>query len=312
MRHPFRLIRLLSASLLLLGGSGFAEAQQARIAGQVRTDAGEPIKGATIRGENPDETPGVVTVKTDKEGRFAVFVTRGRWAFVGWAPGYEARRLDLDVPRLSATYPDLVFMLPRADHRPDGVDGLTAKELQRRLREAEALLGQQKYEDAIRAYRDILAKAPSFAVVNLEIGEAYRNLKQYDQAIAAYEALLSIEPDNTRAVIDLALTHADKGDEQAAEQVLRHGADASGDSEVFYALAELTAKHGRPDEAATWYQKAAEADPAWGKPLYKLGALARARGDRQAAISAMAKVIEVDPGSSEAAQAKIALDELKQ
>jgi tetratricopeptide (TPR) repeat protein len=312
MRLTFGAIRLLSAVLLLAAGSQFAEAQQARIAGQVKSDAGDAIKGATIRGENSDETPGAVTTKSDKEGRFALFVPRGKWAFVVWAAGFEPQRLDVEVQRISTVYPDLLFTLPRAVRRPDGVDGLTAKELQHRLREAETLLAEQKYEDAIRAYREILARAPSFAVVNLEIGAAYRSLKQYDRAISAYEDLLSVEPDNARAVVDLALTDVDKGDEQAAEQVLRRGADSSGRSEVFYELAELTAKRGRTDEATTWYRKAAEADPSWGKPLYKLGALARARGDRQEAINAMAKVIEVDPGSAEAAQAKIALDELKQ
>ena len=61
----------------------------------------------------------------------------------------------------------------------------------------------------------------------------------------------------------------------------------------------------------TWYQKAADADASWGKPLYKLGTMAMSRGDSAAAAKAMTQVIAVDPTSPEAAQAKAALERLK-
>ena len=60
-----------------------------------------------------------------------------------------------------------------------------------------------------------------------------------------------------------------------------------------------------------WYQKAAEADPAWGKPLFKLGLVALNKGDKDGTVKAMEKVIVADPNSPEAAQAKAVIEQLK-
>src|SRR5438309_1730898 len=75
--------------------------------------------------------------------------------------------------------------------------------------------------------------------------------------------------------------------------------------EVLYALAELKSEgtgadsgastHPHCDEAEPWYQKAAAADPSWGKPLYKLGLCARQRGDAESASAFMQKVVDMDP-----------------
>ena len=74
-------------------------------------------------------------------------------------------------------------------------------------------------------------------MVNLQIGAAYRNLKEYDKAIAAYNVLLTAEPDNQRAILGVAMTNMDKGDLQAAERTLTQAADAPLSSrEIFYNL----------------------------------------------------------------------------
>ena len=40
-----------------------------------------------------------------------------------------------------------------------------------------------------------MAKAPALSVINLQIAAAYRNKKEYDNAIAAYNDLLKVDPD---------------------------------------------------------------------------------------------------------------------
>jgi Flp pilus assembly protein TadD len=67
---------------------------------------------------------------------------------------------------------------------------------------------------------------------------------------------------------------------------------------------------GQTDEASVWYQKAAAADPSWGKPRYKLGLIAMQAGDRASAARLMNEVMAVDPISPEAALAKATLDQL--
>ena len=63
--------------------------------------------------------------------------------------------------------------------------------------------------------------------------------------------------------------------------------------------------------AIRWFQKAADTDPSWGKPLFKLALVQLNKGDKDATIKALEKVIAADPMSSEAAQAKQVIEQLK-
>ena len=76
-------------------------------------------------------------------------------------------------------------------------------------------------------------------------------------------------------------------------------------------LAEIKVARNQTDEAVRLYQRAADADSSWGKPLFKLGTIAMNKGDKQGALKAMTQVIAIDPTSPEAAQARTAVEQLK-
>lgn len=314
MPHPSRGFRSVLTAAILTGWATVATAQVARVVGLVKDESGQPIKGATIRADNPEAALSTLTAATDDKGRFAIIgLARGGWTFTAEAPGYRPQFAELNIQRISSPNPPLAFTLQKAAVRPPaGVEGITAKDLQQQLAAAEALFSGQKFEDAIEIYRSILSGAPSLAVVNLQIAAAYRHLKEYDKAAAAYHDLLKSEPDNPKAQAGLAMTSLEKGDVQAAEEMLTRAiaAPAAG-RDVFYGLAEIKLAKNQTDEAVRLYQKAIDADRSWGRPLFKLGTIAMNRGDREAAMKAMAQVIDVDPTSPEAAQARTALDQLR-
>ena len=54
-----------------------------------------------------------------------------------------------------------------------------------------------------RGVQSILAKAPALSVVNLQIAAAYRNKKDYDNAIAAYNDLLKADPNSDKARVGI-------------------------------------------------------------------------------------------------------------
>jgi Flp pilus assembly protein TadD len=306
-------LRAVVALALILGGAATAAAQVARVAGLVRDESGQPIKGATVRAENPDAPLGSLTAATDDKGRFAIIgLARGEWMFTAEAPGFQAQFTEINIVRTGTPLPPMTFTLPKAIVRPPaGVEGITARDLQQQIAAADALFKQQKYDEAIQIYRSIVRGAPSLAVVNLQIGAAYRGMKEYDKAIAAYDELLKAEPDNARAQVGLAMANMEKGDTQAAEQVLtRAAAGTASNRDVFFGLAELKNAKNQTDEAVSLYRKAADADLSWGKPLYRLGTIAMNKGDKDAARKALAQVVAVDPTSPEAAQARTALEQL--
>jgi Tfp pilus assembly protein PilF len=104
------------------------------------------------------------------------------------------------------------------------------------------------------------------------------------------------------------MVHQDRGDLATAERLLTMAAESpSAGRETFYSLAELLAKRSATAEAASWFTRAATADPTWAKPLYRLGELALASGDAASAQKYMAEVVAVAPVSAEAELAKAAL-----
>jgi tetratricopeptide (TPR) repeat protein len=232
--------------------------------------------------------------------------------FTADAPGFQTQFTEINIVRTGTPLPPIVFTLPKAVVRPPaGIEGVTAKDLQQQLAAADALFKQQKYDEAVAIYRTILRGAPSLSVVNLQIGAAYRGLKDYDKAIAAYNDLLKAEPDNARAQLGLAMANMEKGDAQAAEQVLtKAAAGPASNRDVLFSLAEMKNAKNQTDEAASLYRKASDADQSWGKPLYRLGTIALNKGDKDAARKALAQVVAVDPTSPEAAQARTALEQL--
>ncbi|MBI2835411.1 MAG: tetratricopeptide repeat protein [Acidobacteria bacterium] len=197
------------------------------------------------------------------------------------------------------------------------------KELQAELQAADTLYNAGQYDEAIAAYQAIMTKAPSLTVINLQIGTAYRQKKEYDKALTAFAEALKSDPANEKARVAIGMTHLEIGatakDEAArqqafaeADKILTEAAVSPGATrEVLYSLGEVKFAKSEMEQAAQWYQKASELDPSWGKPLFKLGLVALNKGDKAGAASYFEKVVAADPNSAEAAQAKAVIDQLK-
>lgn len=311
MRLRTHLQRVALAALFTADLAGSAAAQVGRVGGLVRDDAGHPIKGAIITAENPN-IGGSFTATTDERGRFSLIGLRpGRWRFVAQAEGHAPQVGEMAVRWGSPNAP-MTFSLRRTGPGTTGaLAGIAAKDLQADLAAADLLFNQRKWDEAVVAYRAIIAKTPSLSVINLQIGAAYRNKKDFDAALAAYQALLSVDGNNEQAKIGIALTNLERGDAKAAEAALLEAADSpTAGRDVFFTLGEVKSTGGDAAEAAKWYERASAADPSWGKPLHRLGMLALQNGDKTGAAKYLDQVILVDPISTEAALAKATLDQL--
>jgi Flp pilus assembly protein TadD len=312
--HHF--FRGVTTAMVALALYGTAAAQTGRVGGQVKDEAGQPIKGATITAENPGASPSSFTATTDDKGRFSIIgLKSGGWTFTAQAPGFAPESGKMNVQTIGSPNPPLTFTLRKGGGTgvPAGaLGGVAAKDLQAELAAADALYNAQKWDESIAAYRAIMTKAPSLSVINLQVAAAYRNKKDYDSALAAYNDLLKTDPNNDKAKIGIGMTNLEKGDLDAAEQTLTAASQSvSATREVFYNLGEVEFARGKSDEAAAAYTRASQMDPKWGKPIFGLGKVALNKSDTKGAIDYFNKVVEVDPTSPEAAQAKAVVEQLK-
>lgn len=305
------LLRLALAACFTAGLAGNAAAQAVRVGGIVKDDKGATIKGATVIAESPDSGSSF-SATTDDKGRFMMIGLRlGLWRFTARAPAHAPDAGEMRV-RIGTPNPPIIFELRRTGPETTGaLAGIAAKDLQADLAAADALFNQQKWDEAVAAYRAIMAKTPTLTVINLQIAAAYRKKKDFDAALGAYSALLDIDRSNEKAAVGIALTNLERGDAKAAEAALQKAAEGpAAGRDVFFNLGEVKTSVGQIDEAATWYEKASATDPSWGRPLHRLGMLALQKGDKAGATAYLTRAISVDPVSAEAALAKAALDQL--
>lgn len=302
----------LAAACVLLVAAG-ALAQSGRVGGTVKDEDGQPIKGAVITAEFPDvATVGTATAITDDKGRFSMVGLRfGEWMFAVQAPAFMPQGATLNV-RTGSTNAPLMFVMHKAFVAPSALGALSPKDVQTALVAADELYGSQRWDEAIAAYRGLLSQAPSLNVIHLQIAAAYRHEKAYDAAIAAYTDLLKIDPSSEKARIGIAMTNVDKGDLDAADRALGALTAAPGATrEAFFSLGEVKLARSENDAAAAAFQRAAQLDHSWGKPPLALGRLAMNKSAAAAAAKYFQTVIDVDPMSPEAAEAKTLLEQIR-
>src|SRR5262249_53112472 len=174
MRQPRTLIRGVLAGAAALTVAATAIAQTGRVGGTVKDETGQPIKGATITAENPNASPSSFTATTDDKGRFSIIGLRtAQWTFTAQAPGFSPESGRMPVNTIGAPNPPLTFTLKKGGGpAPAGaLGGIAAKDLQAELAIADQAYNAKQWDDAIAKYQAILAKAPSLTAISLQIAQ---------------------------------------------------------------------------------------------------------------------------------------------
>ena len=298
-----------------------ALAQTGRVGGMVKDTEGKPIKGATVKAQNPGASPSEFTATTDDKGRFSMIGLRsGTWKFIAEAPGFMPQEGNAPVRTIGAPNAPLEFTLAKG--AAAGPAALS-KEVQAELKAADDLRNAGQFDQAITAYQGIKTKNPSLTMVNMVIAGTYRQKAAketdkaarqaaFDQAIGAYQEVLKLDNANERAKIEIGMTHMQAGNLDAAEQALAPVAESpSASREVFYNLGEIKFNKGDTAGAETLYKRAADMDANWQLPKLKLGLIAFSKGDKDTAIKIFEGIVAADPNAPEAAQANAFLKELK-
>ena len=193
-----------------------AAAQSGRASGTVRDQAGKPIRGATVRADNPAAYPGKVTSTSDDKGRWAMIgLASGEWRFTVEAPGFVSQNGSVGV-RSNGT-PPMAFVLPRDPGPiPDALD----KNIQQQIGDANAMRDQGRLDQAITAYQDIRTKNRKLTSINFLLGDAYRRKAALEGdasakrsllqlAASSYDDVLKTDASNERARIELESVSSD-------------------------------------------------------------------------------------------------------
>ncbi len=141
------------------------------------------------------------------------------------------------------------------------------KKLQAEFKVAVELTNAGKYDEAIVAYKAILAQNPQIAAVHKNLGFVNLQKKDYPAAEAAYLEVLDLEPGDPDALLSL--------------------------SSIYNAM-------GQKDKAKEMLDKATEANPADPKAQFKKGLFLRNANDNEGATKAFQAVVDADPTNADA------------
>ena len=160
---------------------------------------------------------------------------------------------------------------------------------------AQALVKQEKWQEAIAAYQQALTITPNWVEVQRELGDLFLKLERWDEAVQVYEIAIGLRSDTEvyhnlgDALLKLqcwedAIAAYQKAIELNPEFSWSYNNLGDG-------LRELQ----RWDEAAQSYQKAIELKPDFALSHHNLGDVLVKKEDWENAIAAYQKAVDLDP-----------------
>ena len=118
-----------------------------------------------------------------------------------------------------------------------------------------------QWDDAIDAYRRVVAIDPTYAAAWNNLGLLLHRMAQYDEARTSYESALAQDPTCCEAVYNLGSLAEDRGELEEAVRCYRQALTLSPDyGDAHFNLAGALARSGRADEAVAHWQRYLELD----------------------------------------------------
>jgi tetratricopeptide (TPR) repeat protein len=118
-----------------------------------------------------------------------------------------------------------------------------------------------QWEDAIIAYRRVVAIDPTYAAAWNNLGLLLHRMGRYDEAEGAYASALEQDPNCCEAAYNLGSLHEDRGAAENAILDYRRALELSPDyADAHFNLAGALARNGRDGEAIKHWQRYLELD----------------------------------------------------
>jgi len=271
-----------------------------RVTGLVKDSQGNPLEGVKITMES-------LQFKFTLE---AVSATNGRWTIYGFGIGDYQFTAEKDgyVRAISRTTlsginrnPEQLIVLKSLEEIKGNTG--TGKDSKVNFKNANDLYDAGNYTDALAMFQAFLEKNPKYYKVNINIGNCHFKLKQYDEAVAAYQKVLegmaaegvTMEGDATAAQVYAGIgeAHMVRNDFDKAKEFFTKAIEIDpSDRALPYNVAEILFNAGNASEAVTYYRQAIAISPDWAKAHRQLGYALLNQGDMPGAITAFKTYLE--------------------
>ncbi len=158
--------------------------------------------------------------------------------------------------------------------------------------------GQQRL--AIKLISDAIHLDDGNAAMHVNLGEAYREDGQVDQAQACYTTAARLDRRMPHPHFYLGMLHERRGDLQSAVECYRYAVLLKPDyAQAHFSLGNLLRQAGDSQAASASFERAVESDPGFCEALLNLGSLSRECGRIDEARAYLRRAIQLRPDVAE-------------
>ncbi len=294
-------IMILAASLVF----GQAYRGQGRLRGKVTDEAGKPLEGVKVKLFSIKGQSGFELTTNAEGGWTANYIRGGGYDIDFLKVGYEPKRISTSIPEQTDN--------PLVEVKLKKLEGLViTDELKAALTSGNKLFEEQKYEEAVKIYEDIITQNPDAYILYKNVGNCWFELQRYDKAEAAYQKVLEKEPSNPDILLLIGNCYANRGEsDKAMEWYNKIEFEKISDPTVLFNIGTNFTKQSQFEDALKYYKRSVELQKDFLDGLYRLGLTYLALGRNAEAIPAFEDYLKYDPDSDRSGQVKNFLDFLK-
>lgn len=315
--------RALMPSLLVLGlavVSSPAFAQTGQVKGKVVDAKSQPVEKAQVTIEATDGMGRKFNVTTNRRGEYVqIGLPPGQYKITATKDSLSAmeeRRIGLDPLEVNLTL--------TAGGAGGGMSAEEAKKaaaknaaIRSAFEEGVKLSNENKYDEAIAKFNDVLAGIPKCVECVTNIASLQMAKKDYDAAEGSYKKALELNPSSAETYNGLAnLYNAQKKFDQAAEasaQAAKLGAAAPGgaSASTVFNQGVIAWNASRIPDAKKAFEEAVRLDPKLAEAHYWLGMANLNEGKMPEAATSFEAYMKLEPAGKYAEQAKGILAQIK-
>ncbi|MEZ5294503.1 MAG: tetratricopeptide repeat protein [Vicinamibacterales bacterium] len=303
-----RFVSPLLTALVVLAVAAPAMAQTGLVKGKVVGPDGKPVPDAAVTVESTDGVNRKLTTKTDKRGEFVQLGLQSG----GYRVTATADKLGTGVGDVRVRVGQSTDVTITLSATPPGMDPKVA-ELRKTFEEGVAASRAKDYDTAIAKFEAALALQPTCHECYYNIGYAYLQKKDEKQAEEQWKKALEQKPDHAETLTALATLYNQQKrfEEAAAVSAKVTAASPGGSADAIYNQGIILWNSGKTAEAKVKFEEAVAADPTHADSRFQLGMALLNEGKMPEAIASFEKYLEMAPSGQFAAQAKAMLSQLK-
>lgn len=312
-------VLLLSSSFTLFSQEGRGSG---RLVGTVKDKDGAPLENVKI----------VIQAMSYNFNMETTSDENGNWGFYGFGKDQFKVTANIEgytpfehILQLSGVNKNPLLDIVLAKIPPQAIQDSKVDNASREgVKKGNELYKAGKYAEALPYFKNFVDGNPDQYKIAINLGNCYLQLKQYEDAIKAFQAAIEgfkKETPNLKGNANVASLYANIGEAYSGMENLEEAAVSykksmeilpPTDAAVAYNVAEILFNGGKTDEAIEYYALAAKLKPDMAVYYSKLGYAYLNKGEIEPAVSNFEKFVKMAPNDPQTPALQDLIKELKQ